>query len=53
MISPARYSSPGRAESTDFLGMATNLGAIRALHKPFKPNDLLSAVRESIASCAN
>jgi CheY-like chemotaxis protein len=36
----------------DFLTMATKLGAVRALQKPFKPNELLKAVRESIGMAA-
>ena len=29
----------------DFLGIAVKLGAVRGLRKPFKPNDLVDAVR--------
>jgi CheY-like chemotaxis protein len=33
----------------DFLYMATKLGAISSLQKPFKPNDLLNAVAQCLA----
>ena len=41
------YSS----ESTpDFLHMATRLGAVSSLHKPFKPSELIEAVNGSLSS---
>jgi DNA-binding NtrC family response regulator len=33
----------------DFLHMATRLGAVSSLQKPFKPSELLAAVSESLA----
>jgi len=40
-------SASGRGP--DFLYMATKLGAVSSLQKPFRPNDLLAAVAESLA----
>ena len=34
--------------SPDFLSMATRLGAVRSLQKPFKPADLLAAVADCL-----
>ena len=34
----------------DFLHMATRLGAVSSLHKPFKPSDLLAVVNGSLSS---
>jgi len=34
----------------DFLHMATRLGAVSSLHKPFKPSELLAAVEGSLCS---
>jgi CheY-like chemotaxis protein len=39
----------GHGRAPDFLGMATKLGANRALAKPFRPRDLLQAVEECLA----
>jgi CheY-like chemotaxis protein len=36
----------------DYLSMATDLGAITAVQKPFQPRELIRAVRESIAAHA-
>ncbi len=38
MIQSERLNTP------DFLGMATKLGAVSSLQKPFKPRDLLAAI---------
>jgi DNA-binding response OmpR family regulator len=35
----------GHAPAPDFLGMATKLGATRSLAKPFRPSELLQAVK--------
>jgi len=34
----------------DYLSFATKLGAAAALHKPFRPNDLLDAVKRTIGA---
>jgi FixJ family two-component response regulator len=39
-------SASGRGP--DFLYMATKLGAVSSLQKPFRPNELLAAVAESL-----
>ena len=39
----ASYPAP------DFLHMATRLGAVCSLRKPFKPSDLLAAVAGALA----
>jgi CheY-like chemotaxis protein len=36
----------------DYLSMATDLGAVTAVQKPFQPRELVRAVRESIAAHA-
>jgi CheY-like chemotaxis protein len=41
-----RESSGGSAP--DFLGMAAKLGATRSLHKPFRPAELIEAVRACV-----
>jgi CheY-like chemotaxis protein len=33
----------------DFLTMATKLGAVRSLHKPFRPHELLAAINDCLA----
>jgi CheY-like chemotaxis protein len=40
-------SAPARPP--DFLYMATKLGAVSSVQKPFKPNDLLTAITECLA----
>lgn len=43
------YPSGSQSErSPDFLYMATKLGAVSSLQKPFKPHDLLSAVNDGL-----
>jgi CheY-like chemotaxis protein len=42
----------GHGRAPDFLGMATKLGANRAMAKPFRPRDLLQAVEECLAGSA-
>jgi CheY-like chemotaxis protein len=36
----------------DYLSMATKLGAVTSVKKPFQPRDLLHAVRQSLAAAA-
>jgi DNA-binding response OmpR family regulator len=43
VISGQPFSSSSD-RTPDFLHMATRLGAVASLHKPFKPNELLAAV---------
>jgi DNA-binding response OmpR family regulator len=40
----------GPAAPPDFLTMATKLGAVRSLKKPFRPRELLAAVAECLES---
>jgi CheY-like chemotaxis protein len=42
----------GAEPAPDYLSMATMLGAVTAVKKPFQPRDLLRAVRESIGIAA-
>jgi len=37
----------------DFLALAVKLGAVRGLRKPFKPNDLVDAVRDCLGGEAD
>jgi CheY-like chemotaxis protein len=39
----------GSEQAPDFLRMATKLGAVSGLQKPFRPNDLLGAVARSLS----
>jgi CheY-like chemotaxis protein len=39
----------GSERAPDFLYMATKLGAVSSLQKPFRPNELLTAVTESLS----
>ena len=49
VISGQQFShSPERAP--DFLHMATRLGAVSSLHKPFKPSELIEAVNRILSS---
>jgi CheY-like chemotaxis protein len=38
----------GISQAPDFLGMATKLGATRSLAKPFRPRELIQAVRQCL-----
>jgi DNA-binding response OmpR family regulator len=38
----------GPAPAPDFLAMATKLGAVRSIKKPFKPRELLAAIAECL-----
>jgi DNA-binding response OmpR family regulator len=44
---------PGVAATSDFVGLAARLGIAYCLHKPFRPDELLSAVKACIgeATC--
>jgi CheY-like chemotaxis protein len=42
----------GPAPAPDFLGMATKLGAVRSLKKPFRPRELLAAIAECLEASA-
>ena len=48
VISGQQFSYSER--SPDFLHMATRLGAVSSLHKPFKPSELLAAVDGILSS---
>ncbi len=47
VISGRPSSGPSGAEP-DFLAMATKLGAVRSLYKPFRPASLLAAVTDCL-----
>jgi CheY-like chemotaxis protein len=36
------------ARPPDFLAMATKLGAVRSIHKPFKPRELLDTINDCL-----
>ena len=40
----------GQSPAPDYLSRSTKLGAARSLRKPFRPHELLQAVRESVAA---
>jgi CheY-like chemotaxis protein len=42
-------SALGSAAPPDFLAMATRLGAVQSLQKPFRPNQLLTAVEDCLS----
>ena len=42
-----RGRAPG-LQAPDFLAMAVKLGAVRSLQKPFKPRDIIEAVRQCL-----
>jgi CheY-like chemotaxis protein len=48
IVISGRPISPGEGGAPDFLTMATKLGAISSLQKPFKSADLLAAVNDSL-----
>jgi CheY-like chemotaxis protein len=52
VISGTSLEGPGLREpglqAPDFLAMAVKLGAVRSIQKPFKPRDIISAVRQSL-----
>jgi CheY-like chemotaxis protein len=43
----------GQSPAPDYLSLATKLGAARSLRKPFRPQELLKAVRECAAPAVN
>jgi CheY-like chemotaxis protein len=51
VMSGHRFQS-GTERAPDFLYMATKLGAISSLQKPFRPHGLLTAVAESLSASA-
>lgn len=42
----------GQSPAPDYLSLSTKLGAAKSLRKPFRPHELLSAVRECIPRAA-
>src|SRR5262249_2734183 len=52
VISGTSLGGPGLREpglqAPDFLAMAVKLGAVRGLQKPFKPRDIIAAVRQCL-----
>jgi CheY-like chemotaxis protein len=42
-------SSSAASEPPDFLGMATKLGAVQSLRKPFRPHELLAVVDDCLS----
>jgi CheY-like chemotaxis protein len=42
----------GQSPAPDYLSLSTKLGAARSLRKPFRPQELIAAVRECIAGTA-
>jgi CheY-like chemotaxis protein len=46
-----RPITPDSSSEPDFLAMATKLGAVRSLPKPFKPAALLAMVADCLAGC--
>jgi DNA-binding NtrC family response regulator len=47
IVISGRPVSP-EADSPDYLAMATKLGAVSSLQKPFRPADLLAAVTDCL-----
>ena len=50
IVISGRPISPEADSSPDFLTMATKLGAVSSLQKPFRPADLLAAVTKGLAA---
>jgi CheY-like chemotaxis protein len=54
VISGTSLDAPGLREpglkTPDFLAMAVKLGAVRSLQKPFKPRDIIGAVRQCLGA---
>jgi CheY-like chemotaxis protein len=48
---PGMRAPPG-LQAPDFLAMAVKLGAVRSLQKPFKPRDIIGAVRDCLGEAA-
>jgi CheY-like chemotaxis protein len=57
MISGSSLAGPDVREpglqAPDFLAMAVKLGAVRSLQKPFKPRDIIAAVRQCLGDAAS
>jgi len=47
VISGTSLGGPG-LQAPDFLAMAVKLGAVHSLQKPFKPRDIIGAVRQCL-----
>jgi CheY-like chemotaxis protein len=47
-----RAADRGMSQFPDYLSMATKLGAITAVQKPFQPRELVAAVRRSLGKAA-
>jgi CheY-like chemotaxis protein len=43
----------GQASAPDYLGLSTKLGAAYSLRKPFRPHELLEAVRQCMADASS
>jgi len=43
----------GQSPAPDYLSLSTKLGAAHSLRKPFRPHELIKAVRECIAGTVN
>ena len=56
VISGTSLEGPGLFDpglrAPDFLAMAVKLGAVRSLQKPFKPRDIIGAVRQCLGDAA-
>jgi FixJ family two-component response regulator len=49
VVSGMTFRSPsGSGDPPDFLAMATKLGAVQSLRKPFRANELLTAVEDCL-----
>ncbi len=51
VISGTSLDAPG-LPAPDYLAMAVKLGAVRSLQKPFRPRDIIDAVRASLGNAA-
>ncbi|BAM86515.1 response regulator receiver, CheY-like protein [Bradyrhizobium oligotrophicum S58] len=52
IMTSGRSHTPNSMSEPDYLTMATKLGAVSALPKPFKPGTLLTTVSDCLASAA-
>jgi CheY-like chemotaxis protein len=53
IMTSGRPDTPNSISEPDYLTMATKLGAVSALPKPFKPATLLALVSDCLASAGN
>ena len=57
VISGTSLAGPGLREpglqAPNFLAMAVKLGAVRSLQKPFKPRDIIAAVRQCLGDAVS